>query len=114
MDANNAIGGLDGGISPLQVLLAGVGACSAVDVLNILKKQKQQVADLRIEVNGDKQKVDTYSEFKTIHLKFILTGSIDEKKAERAIELSVNKYCSVSKALEKGSEISYSYEITEV
>ncbi len=111
MDGNAAIGDLEGGLSPMQLLLAGIGGCSAVDVLNILEKQRQHVEDLKIEVNGDKQKAGTYSEYKTIDLTFILKGDLDEKKVERAVDLSINKYCSVSKALEKGSEISYSYEI---
>ncbi len=111
MDGNTEIGGLEGGFSPMQLLLAGVGGCSAIDIIGILEKQKQDLQDLRVEVDGDKQKKDTYSEFKTIHLKFIFSGNLDPKKVERAIELSINKYCSVSKALEKGSKITYSYEV---
>lgn len=111
MDGNDTIGGLEGGLSPLQLLLAGIGSCSSVDVLNILAKQRQEVNDFKVEVNADKQSVDSHSEYKTINLKFILTGDLDEKKVERAIELSIDKYCSVSKALEKGSEINYTYEI---
>ncbi len=111
MDGNTRIGGLEGGLSPMQLLLAGIGGCSAIDVIDILGKQRQGLQDLQVVVDGDKQKADTYSEFKTIHLKFILEGDLDPKKVERALELSINKYCSVSKALEKGSEISYDYEI---
>lgn len=111
MDGNTQICGLEGGFSPLQLLLAGIGGCSAIDIMGILEKQKQPLEDLQVEVNGDKQSTGTYSEFKTIHLKFIFTGNLDEKKVKRAIDLSLNKYCSVSKALEKGSEITSSYEI---
>lgn len=111
MDGNTEIGGLEGGFSPMQLLLAGIGGCSAIDIIGILEKQKQDLKDLKVEVDGDKQKKDTYSEFKTIHLNFIFSGDLDPKKVERAIELSINKYCSVSKALEKGSKIAYSYEI---
>ncbi len=111
MDANATIGGLEGGLSPMQLLLAGIAGCSVVDIMQILKKQRQDVKDLTIEVNGDKQSVGTYSEFKTIDLKFIFKGELEPKKVEKAIELSINKYCSVSKALEKSSEISYSFEV---
>lgn len=111
MDGNTAIGGLEGGCSPMQLLLAGIGGCSAIDIMGILEKQKQPLEDLQVEVNGDRQSTGTYSEFKSIHLKFIFTGDLDEKKVERAIDLSLGKYCSVSKALEKGSEISSGYEI---
>lgn len=111
MDGKTQIGGLEGGFSPMQLLLAGVGGCSAIDIIGILEKQKQGLKNLRVEVDGDRQKNGTYSEFKTIHLNFIFEGDLDPNKVERAIDLSINKYCSVSKALEKGSEISYSYEI---
>ncbi|MGK7370881.1 MAG: OsmC family protein, partial [Candidatus Halalkalibacterium sp. M3_1C_030] len=73
MDGNTEIGGLEGGFSPMQLLLAGIGGCSAIDIIGILEKQKQDLQDLRVEVDGDKHKKDTYSEFKTIHLKFIFT-----------------------------------------
>ncbi|MDX1618488.1 MAG: OsmC family protein [Balneolaceae bacterium] len=113
LDGSRSIGGLEGGLSPMQLLLAGIGGCSAIDVMDILEKQRQDLQDLRVEVDGDRRKKDTYSEFTTIHLRFILTGTLDEKKVERAINLSLDKYCSVSKALEKTSEITHSYEILE-
>lgn len=113
LDGNNEIGGLEGGLSPMQLLLAGAGGCSAIDILHILKKQKQLVSELKVEVDGDRQNVEgaQYSEFNSIHMHFIFEGDLDPKKVERAIELSISKYCSVSKALEKGSEITYDYKI---
>lgn len=113
MDGKTQIGGLEGGFSPMQLLLAGIGGCSAIDIIGILEKQKQDLKDMRVEINGDKQKSDTYSEFKTINLHFVFEGDLDPRKVERAIDLSLNKYCSVSKALEKGSEITHSYEINK-
>ena len=112
MESDAVNPGLEGGLSPMQLLLAGIGGCSSIDVLSILEKMKQPVKGLDVKVDGDKQKTDVgYSEFKTIHLHFTVTGDVDPKKVERAIELSVTKYCSVSKALEKGSEISYDFSI---
>lgn len=112
IDGNTQIGGLEGGMSPMQLLLAGIGGCSAIDVISILEKQKQNLKDLTVEVDSDKVKLkEGYSEFKKIHLHFRLSGDLDVKKVERALELSITKYCSVSKALEKGSEISYDYSI---
>jgi putative redox protein len=113
IDGSNTIGGLEGGLSPMQLLLAGAGGCSAIDVVSILEKQKQKLTGLKVEVDGDKQKIDGagHSEYKTIHMHYIFEGDLDPKKVERALELSVTKYCSVSKALEKGSEITYGYEI---
>ncbi|MEQ8578495.1 MAG: OsmC family protein [Balneola sp.] len=112
IDGNTQIGGLEGGMSPMQLLLAGVGGCSAIDVISILEKQKQNLTNLTVEVDSEKIKLkEGYSEFKEIHLHFKLSGDLDVKKVERALELSITKYCSVSKALEKGSEISYDYSI---
>jgi putative redox protein len=112
IDGNTKIGGLEGGMSPMQLLLAGIGGCSAIDVISILEKQKQQLKELTVEVDADKVKLKQgYSEFKSIHLHFKLSGNLEIKKVERALELSITKYCSVSKALEKGSEISYDYTI---
>lgn len=114
IDGNTQIGGLDGGMSPMQLLLAGIGGCSAIDVISILEKQKQKLTDLTVEVDADKVKLkEGYSEFKTIHLHFKLSGELDDKKVKRALELSITKYCSVSKALEKGSKISYDYSIED-
>ena len=111
MDGSTEIGGLEGGFSPMQLLLAGAGGCSAIDIIGILEKQKQDLQGLKVEVDGDRQSKNNHSEFKTINIHFIFTGDLDEKKVERAISLSLDKYCSVSKTLEKVSEITSSYEI---
>jgi putative redox protein len=112
IDGDTVIGGLEGGMSPMQLLLAGIGGCSAIDVISILTKQKQELESLKVEVDGDKQRTDVgYSEYKSIHMHFTLSGDLDEKKVQRALDLSITKYCSVSKALEKGSEISYDFSI---
>lgn len=111
MDGTQSIGALDGGLSPMQLLLAGIGGCSAIDIVGILEKQKQDLQGLRVVVDGNRRKKDTYSEFTTIHLDFIFTGDLDKRKVERAIDLSLNKYCSVSKTLEKTSKITHSYQI---
>ncbi len=111
MDGSTSIGGLEGGFSPMQLLLAGVGGCSAIDIIGILKKQRQDLQDLSVEVEGDRQSKEEYSEFTNIHINYIFTGDLDESKVERAINLSLDKYCSVSKTLEKTSDITHSYKI---
>lgn len=114
MDGTGDIGGINGGFRPMQMLLAAAGGCSAIDVVGILKKQRQNPDDLKIEVTGERVKVEEYTEFKTVHIHFVLKGShLDEKKVARAIDLSINKYCSVSKTLEKTAKISSSFEIVE-
>ena len=114
MDGTDEIGGINGGFRPMQMLLAAAGGCSAIDVVGILQKQKQTPDDLQIEVTGERITVEgeQYTEFKSIHLHFILKGAhLNEKKVARAIDLSLNKYCSVSKTLAKTAEITSSYEV---
>ena len=111
MDGTGEIGGINGGFRPMQMLLAAAGGCSAIDVVGILKKQRQNPNDLKIEVTGDRVSVGSYSEFQSIHIHFIFTGNLDENKVSRAIDLSLNKYCSVSKTLEKTAKITSSFEI---
>ena len=112
IDGDGVLQGREGGIAPLELLLAGIGACSAVDVVMILKKQRQVIESLEVRVDPEKVKNEIgYSEYKTIHMHYTLTGDIDTNKAQKALELSITKYCSVSKALEKSSEISFSFEI---
>ena len=114
MDGDGVLQGIEGGIAPFELLLAGVGACSAVDVLMILQKQRQTIKSLVVQVEPEKIKNEIgYSEYKSIHMHYTLVGAIDQAKAEKALKLSVEKYCSVSKALEKASEISYSVEIKD-
>ncbi len=105
MDGSESIGGHNLGFRPFQMLLAAVGGCSAIDVISILKKQRQDITSFEMEVNGDKQAVESYSVYKSIELHFILEGTIDPLKALKAAKLSHDKYCSVSKALEHDSEI---------
>ncbi|MBO6794705.1 MAG: OsmC family protein [Balneolaceae bacterium] len=112
IDGDRKIGGLEGGMSPMEMLLAGAAGCSAIDVISILEKQRQDLKDLSVEVIGDREKLkEGYSRYNSIHLHFVLSGELDEKKVARALELSITKYCSVSKALEKGSEITYDFTI---
>lgn len=113
MDGTRSIGGLEGGFSPMQLILAGVGGCSAIDIIRILKKQKQELTDLQIIVDGDRVEKDTYSEFEKVHIHFDLKGILDPKKVEKAINLSLDKYCSVSKILEKTAVITHSYAINK-
>lgn len=114
IDGKHEVGGLEGGLSPMQLLLAGVGGCTAIDVIAILEKQKQPLESLEIEVDGDRQPAPApakHTEYKNIHIHYKLKGNLDESKVQRAIDLSMTKYCSASKAMAKGSEITYDFEI---
>lgn len=112
-DGSEAIGGEGKAMRPMEMLLASLAGCSSIDVVLILKKQRQQLDDIRIRVDGEKVKNDTYSEYTKIHMHFDLYGTIKETKAQQAIDLSLDKYCSVAMALKKTSEITTSFTIHE-
>lgn len=111
MDANPEIGGGDKAFRPVQALVASLGGCSGIDVIMILKKQKQQIDSFDIEIEAERATGQTPSVVTGIHLKFILKGQIDKDKLEKAIQLSLEKYCTVAKMLEKTAKITYSYQI---
>lgn len=99
------------GSSPMDLLLRGIAGCSSIDVVMILKKQNHELEDLQVEVEGFREEGAIPNVFKKIHLNFMLKGDLPAAKAERAVKLSMDKYCSVSKMLEKSAEISYSVHV---
>ena len=101
------------GVSPMELLLMGVAGCSSIDIISILKKQKQKFKELTIEVSGEREKGELPSLFKKIHADVKFIGDIDYDKACRACKLSFTKYCSVSKTLEATAKITYSVYINE-
>lgn len=111
IDGPPEAGGTNQGMRPMELLLLGVGACSAFDVMSILQKSRQSVSDCRCEVSGTR--ADSIPKvFTDIHLHFILSGQgLSEKHIARAIDLSANKYCSASIMLAKAANITHSYEI---
>lgn len=96
------------GTSPMDLLLRAIAGCSSIDIVMILRKQKVELDDLRVEVDGFREDGAVPNVFKKIHLHFILEGETTAAKAIRAVDLSMEKYCSVSKMLEKAAEISFS------
>ena len=111
LDASPEIGGENKGFRPMQLLLAGIGGCSGIDIILILQKQRQKVDDFSIEVSADRQKNTTPALFENIHVTFSFVGTLDKNKVYRAVELSMEKYCSVAKILEKSASISYSVKL---
>jgi putative redox protein len=105
-------GGNDEGFRPMQSLLAAAGACSSMDVISILKKQRVEPFDFTVTVEGERETGKDANLWKTVHLHFRFTGNIPKEKAQRAVELSVTKYCSVSKTLEAaGATVTSSVEV---
>ena len=96
------------GVSPMELLLMGVAGCSSIDIISILKKQKQEFSNLYIEVEGKREGEELPSLFKKIHANVFIEGNVDSKKAYKASELSFTKYCSVSKTLESSADITFS------
>jgi putative redox protein len=111
MDAGPADGGHELGFRPMQLLLAAFGGCSAIDLINILRKQREPIQDLKITVTGEREKGAVPSLYTEVHAHFRFFGNINRDKAERAVQLSVDKYCSVAKTLEKTAKVTHSFEI---
>ena len=101
MDTSPESGGHNFGVRPMQMLLMGLGGCSAIDVISILKKQRQEVKDYKMVVKGEREGGVEPSLWKDIFVEFHIYGSVDEDKAKRAVELSMNKYCSVTETLRR-------------
>jgi len=102
IDLNKDGGGDDGGYRPMQLVLTALGGCSSMDVLTILKKQRLEPFDLKVTLDGERETGKDANLWKTIHIHFAFTGNIPKDKAERAVQLSLEKYCSVAKTLEAG------------
>ncbi|MBL7862635.1 MAG: OsmC family protein [Cyclobacteriaceae bacterium] len=111
MDAGGADGGHDSGFRPMQLLLAAMGGCSAIDLISILRKQREPLRDLKITVTGERQQGMVPALYTEVHAHFRLYGNINKEKAGRAVQLSVEKYCSVAKTLEKTATVTHSFEI---
>jgi|TARA_X000000950_G_scaffold46708_3_gene53737 putative redox protein len=95
------------GISPMELLLMGLAGCSGIDIISILEKQKINPTSLKMEVEGERKKNQVPSLFEVINVKVMLEGDIIPEKVIRAVKLSFDKYCSVSKTLEKTAKINY-------
>ena len=109
IDAAEGIGGHNAGARPMELLLMGLGGCTAIDVILILKKQRQVVEDFQIRVSGDREKIEGTEKtpFRQINIQFELKGQIDGSKALKAIQMSMDKYCSATAQLEPSSTISH-------
>jgi putative redox protein len=109
IDAAEGIGGHNAGARPMELLLMGLGGCTAIDVILILKKQRQVVEDFQIRVSGDREKIEGTEKtpFRQINIQFELKGQIDGSKALKAIQMSMDKYCSATAQLEPSSTITH-------
>ena len=113
IDGPSEGGGRNLGPRPMETLLLGMGACTAYDVLSILKKSRQAIRDCKIEI-GSQRAGDHPRVFTEIHVHFIITGdNLREAQIERAINLSAEKYCSASIMLGQTAKITHTFEIRD-
>lgn len=112
MDGPESAGGKNLGVRPMEMLLLGVGGCSAFDVVLILKKARQPILDCAVELNAERAETDP-KVFTKINMHFIVTGKpgIKEEQVTRAVKLSAEKYCSASIMLSKSVEITHTHEV---
>jgi putative redox protein len=114
MDGPPELGGRNLGVRPMEMMLLGLGGCTSFDVMHILKKARQSVADCIVELEAERAETEP-KVFTRIHVHFIVSGrGLKENQVKRAVELSAEKYCSASIMLGRaGVEITHDYEIRE-
>jgi putative redox protein len=113
MDGAPEAGGRNLGIRPMEMLLLGLGGCSAFDVVSILKRGRQAVTDCVVSLEAQRAATDP-KVFTSINLHYVVTGrSLDRHKVERAVQLSAEKYCSASAILSKTAQLTHTIDIVE-
>ena len=112
IDSSVENGGKNNGVRPMQLLIMGLGGCSAIDVVMILKKQRQEITDFNITIEAERETGTGPTLWTAAHLVFSFRGNVDPGKAERAVELSMQKYCSVAETLRRaGTRLTWTAEV---
>jgi putative redox protein len=113
MDADDSSGGQNKGFRPMELLLVGFGGCTGMDVISILRKKRQDVTGLEMNVKGEKSEAHPHV-YREVRIEYVITGKdVQSEAVERAIGLSLEKYCSVGATLGKTAKIIHSYRIIE-
>jgi putative redox protein len=113
MDGAPEAGGRNLGFRPMEMLLLGLGGCSAFDVIMILRRGRENVTDCVVELDAQRAETDP-KVFTKIAMHYIVTGrALDRKKVERAVSLSAGKYCSASAIIAKTAQIEHTIDIIE-
>lgn len=114
MDAAEEAGGRNLGVRPMEMVLLGLGGCTTFDVVSILKKSRQKVADCEVSLEAERA-TEVPKVFTRIHIHFIVSGKdLDPTKVGRAVSLSADKYCSASRMIEKTAKITHDFEIVDL
>jgi len=111
IEGNRNIGGEDTAPSPTELLLMSHAGCTAIDIVELLKKMRQPVDHLEMEVDGQRAQDQIPAIFTHIHLHYRIYGNVKPQKAEKAISMSVGQYCTVSKMIDTVARITHSFEI---
>jgi putative redox protein len=113
VDASPEVGGRNLGARPMELVLMGLGTCSAIDVVHILRKARQPIVDCVVDLDADRAEKDP-KVFTRIHMHYVVSGrGLDRAQVERAIGLSKDKYCSATAMLAKTAQVSIDFEIRE-
>ena len=114
MDGSTEHGGRDLGVRPMEMVLLGLGGCSSIDIILMLMKARQDVTDCQVLIEAERADA-VPAVFTRVKLKFVVEGrQLSAKQVERIVALSVEKYCSVTKMLEKEVEIGFETEVIEL
>lgn len=114
MDGAPEFGGRNLGIRPMEMLLLGLGGCTAFDVVMILQKSRQNIDDCEVNIEAERSE-EIPKVFTRIHIHFVVSGrGLDRGRVEKAVNLSADKYCSASEMLGKVAEITHDFEIVEL
>ncbi len=110
MDGSPEIGGEDLGVRPMQLVLMALGGCTSMDMLSMLTKMREDVKNYKVTVNAERA-TEHPMVFIKIHIHYVLEGNLKKENVEKAINLSMDKYCSVTHMLNSTATITHSFEI---
>ena len=114
IDAAASVGGQNAGARPMELFLMSLASCNAIDIVLILQKQRQQIESFDVSVDGRRRENEIPAVFEKINIHFSFSGELDSAKVKRAIDLSMDKYCSVSAMLSPAVKITTSFVINEI
>lgn len=110
LDSSESGGGKNRGARPLQLLLMGLGGCTSMDVISILKKMREPLEDFRVDVTAE-QATEHPHVYTSIHIEYVVVGDVKEESVQKAIRLSEERYCSANAMLRQAAPITSSYRI---
>ena len=113
MDGAPDVGGRNMGVRPMEMVLLGLGGCTAFDMVLILQRQRQAISDCQVEIEAERA-TEVPKVFTRIHVHYVVKGkALDPRKVERAVNMTAEKYCSVSIMLSASVELSHDFEIID-